>query len=175
VVVGVYMAPEFSEKVYREEREGSDVAIALGKAQAEGFMRLMGAMFLRAVPVTSTDAGARTDPEIRGVLEPVLEDVAFVTPTDSGADVYAVSLKYRVSGYKPDGQFTDSWTFTGYGAAAVGNMLGIGTEALQKATQLAMRDAGARLATELREQAIVRGLLSADSRAPVPEETPAPP
>jgi len=174
-VIGVYMAPEFREKVYREEREGADVAIALGKAQTEGFLRLLDAMFLRVVPVTSTDAGARTDPEIRGVLEPVLEDVAFVTPTDSGADVYAVSLKYRVSGYKPDGQFTDSWTFTGYGAAAVGNVLGIGTEALQKATQLAMRDAGARLATELREQAIVRGLLSADSRAPVPEETPAPP
>ena len=175
VVIGVYMAPEFRDKVYREEREGADVAIALGKAQTEGFMRLLDAMFLRVVPVTSTDAGARTDPAIRGVLEPVLEDVAFVTPTDSGADVYAVSLKYRVSGYKPDGQFTDSWTFTGYGAAAVSNMLGIGTEALQKATQLAMRDAGARLATELREQAIVRGLLSADSRAPVPEETPAPP
>jgi hypothetical protein len=175
VVIGVYMAPEFREKVYREEREGADVAIALGKAQTEGFMRLLDAMFLRVVPVTSTDAGASTDPAIRGVLEPVLEDVAFVTPTDSGADVYAVSLKYRVSGYKPDGQFTDSWTFTGYGAAAVSNMLGIGTDALQKATQLAMRDAGARLATELREQAIVRGLLSADSKAPVPEETPAPP
>ena len=175
VVVGVYMAPEFREKVYREEREGADVAITLGRAQSEGFMRLMDAMFLRAVPVTSTDAGARTDPEIRGVLEPVLEDVAFVTPTDSGADVYAVSLKYRVNGYKPDGQFTDSWTFTGYGAAKVGNMLGIGTEALQQATQLAMRDAGARLATELREQAIVRGLLPADAKAPVTEETPAPP
>jgi hypothetical protein len=169
------MAPEFREKVYREEREGADVAIALGKAQSEGFMRLMDAMFLRAVPVTSTDAGARTDREIRGVLEPVLEDVAFVTPTDSGADVYAVSLRYRVNGYKPDGQFTDSWTFTGYGAAAVGNMLGIGTEALQKATQLAMRDVGARLATELREQAIVRGLLSADASKPAADEAPAPP
>jgi hypothetical protein len=175
VVIGVYMAPEYREKVYREEREGADVAIALGKGQSEGFMRLMDAMFLRVVPVTSTDAGARTDPEIRGVLEPVLEDVAFVTPTDSGADVYAVSLKYRVNGYKPDGQFTDSWTFTGYGAAAVGNLLGIGTDALQKATQLAMRDAGARLATELREQAIVRGLLPADPGKSVAEEAPAPP
>jgi hypothetical protein len=175
VVIGVYMAPEYREKVYREEREGADVAIALGKGQSEGFMRLMDAMFLRVVPVTSTDAGARTDPEIRGVLEPVLEDVAFVTPTDSGADVYAVSLKYRVNGYKPDGQFTDSWTFTGYGAAAVDNLLGIGTDALQKATQLAMRDAGARLATELHEQAIVRGLLSADSGKFVVEEAPVPP
>jgi hypothetical protein len=174
VVIGVYMAPEYREKVYREEREGADVAIALGKGQSEGFMRLMDAMFLRVVPVTSTDAGARTDPAIRGVLEPVLEDVAFVTPTDSGADVYAVSLKYRVNGYKPDGQFTDSWTFTGYGAAAVGNLLGIGTDALQQATQLAMRDAGARLATELREQAIVRGLLPADSSAPATEEAAGP-
>jgi hypothetical protein len=174
VVVGVYMAPEFREQVYREEREGADVAIALGKAQSEGFMRLMDAMFLRAVPVTSADAGARTDPGIRGVLEPVLEDVAFVTPTDSGADVYAVSLRYRVNGYKPDGQFTDSWTFTGYGAAKVGNMLGIGTDALQQATQLAMRDAGARLATELREQAIVRGLLPADSNTPEAEEAAGP-
>jgi hypothetical protein len=54
-------------------------------------------------------------------------------------------------------------------------MLGIGTEALQKATQLAMRDAGARLATELHEQAVVRGLLTADSGKSVAEEAPAPP
>ena len=83
VVIGVYMAPEFREKVYREERDGADVAIALGKAQTEGFTRLMDAMFLRTVQVAWTDAGARTDPAIRGVLEPVLDDVAFVTPTDS--------------------------------------------------------------------------------------------
>jgi hypothetical protein len=38
-----------------------------------------------------------------------------------------------------------------------------------------MRDVGARLATELREQAIVRGLLSADSSKPAAEEAPAPP
>jgi hypothetical protein len=38
-----------------------------------------------------------------------------------------------------------------------------------------MRDVGARLATELREQAIVRGLLEPDSSKPVAEEAPAPP
>jgi hypothetical protein len=108
------------------------------------------------------------------VIEPVLEDFAFVTPADSGTDVYAVSLKYRVNGYKPDGQFTESWSFTGYGAAASGGLLGSSTEALQKATQLALRDAGARLVTELREQAIVRGLMPADATTPATELPPPP-
>ncbi len=172
VVVGVYLSPEFREKVYREDRDGGDVAIAIGKAQSEGFMRLMTAMFERAVPVSSPAAGAGTDPAIRGVIEPVLEDFAFVTPADSGTDVYAVSLRYRVNGYKPDGQFTESWTFTGYGAAASGSLLGIGTEALQKATQLALRDAGARLATELREQAVIRGLMPPAPPVPASEAPP---
>jgi hypothetical protein len=159
IVVGVYLPPEFRDKVHREKREGVDVAISIGKAQSEGFMRLMNAMFTRAVPVPAADAGAQTDPEIRGVIEPVLEDFAFVTPAESGSDTYAVSLRYRFNGYRPDGKFVDSWTFTGYGAAANAGMLSRGTEALQKAAQLAMRDAGARLATEFREQAVVRGLL----------------
>jgi len=49
----------------------------------------MTAMFTRVVPVPSVDAGAATDPEIRGVLEPVLEDFSFVTPRETGTSVYA--------------------------------------------------------------------------------------
>jgi hypothetical protein len=174
IVVGVYLPPEFREKVYREKHEGADFAISIGKAQSEAFMRLMDAMFTRAVPVASADAGPRTDPAIRGVIEPVLEDFAFVTPEDSGSDIYAVSLKYRVNGYRPDGKFFESWTFTGYGAAAAGGMLSRGAEALQRATQLAMRDAGARLATEFREQAIIRGLLPDVPSSPAMEVSPPP-
>lgn len=170
VVVGVYLSPEFRDKVVREEREGGNYAISLGKAQSEGFMRLMTAMFNRTVPVPATDAGARTDPEIRGVLEPVLLDFAFVTPADSGSGVYAVSIKYRINGYRPDGQLADSWTFTGYGSAANEGMLPAGSETLQRATALALRDAGAKIATEFREQAVVRGLLPDAVQAAQPAE-----
>jgi hypothetical protein len=167
-VVGVYVPAAFQDAVHKEEREGTDYEIMIGKAQSAAFQRLMGAMFTRVVPVTSIDAGAVTDPEIRGVLEPVLEDFAFITPSDAGTGLYAVSLKYRINAYSPAGQLVESWTFTGYGVQASSAMPTTGTESLRQATALAMRDAGAKLAAEFREQAIARGLL--DETAP---ETPA--
>jgi hypothetical protein len=173
VVVALYVPPAFRTAVHREKRDGSDYAIAIGKAQSAGFERLMHAMFMRVVPVTSVEAGAVADPEVRGVFEPVLEDVSFVTPRDTGTPLYAVSLKYRINAYSPAGQAADSWTFTGYGAQASGSMPGQGKTALQQAASLAMRDAGAKIAVEFREQAIVRGLI--DASAPLVEVEVQPP
>jgi hypothetical protein len=167
VVVGVHVPAEFREAVHREKRDGVDYVISFGKAQANGFDRLMSAMFERIVPVASVDAGAVTDPAVRGVFEPVLEDFSFVTPRDTGTQLYAVSLKYRINAYTPDGKAVDSWTFTGYGAQAGSSVPGQGKIALQQAAGLAMRDAGAKIAVEFREQAIVRGLI--DATAPLVE------
>jgi len=159
IVVGLYMPPAFATAVHEEKREGASFSIALGTAQADGFQRLMNAMFDRVVPVASTDAGAGTDPEIRGVLEPVMEEFAFITPGDSGTSMYAVSIRYRINAYTPTGELQESWTFTGYGTEASSGIPMSGRPALEKATARAMRDAGARLAAEFREQAIARGLL----------------
>ena len=173
-VVGIYMSPDFRTKVYAEERDGAKYEVALGKAQSEGFERLMNAMFTRTVPVPGTDAGARTDPQIRGVLEPILEDYSFVTPRDAGARIFAVSLKYRINGYDPAGKMFESWTFTGYGSVAAPTLPGSSAEPLQEATALAMRDAGAKLAAEFKDAAIARGLIPAEGAAAPAEVTPLP-
>lgn len=168
VVVGVYIPAEFREQVHREKRNGAAFAISLGAGQANGFQRLLDAMFVRTVPVPAADAGARTDPAIRGVLEPVLEEFAFITPAEAGSNLYAVSVKYRINGYTPTGQLIDSWRFTGYGTQAAGSLGTKAKEALQQATALAIRDAAAKLATELRDQAVIRGLLPGETgQAPV--------
>jgi len=128
------------------------------------------------VPVASPRDAAATDPEIRGVLEPVLEDYAFVTPADSGTPTYAASLRYTIRLYSPQGELAESWSFTGYGAQPASQFPGKGDEALAAATRLAMRDAGAKLAAEFREQAIARGLLpSVQTGAPQEVELPPPP
>jgi hypothetical protein len=178
VVVGVHLPLEFTSKVYQEKRPngGGSYQIGLGKAQSAGFMRVLNAMFERVVPVSSPQAAAATDPAIRGVLEPVLEDFAFVTPVDSGTQTYAASLRYTIRLYSPQGELADSWTFTGYGSQPAGSFPGTGDDALAAATRIAMRDAGAKLAAEFREQAIARGLVpSAAPSAPREVELPTPP
>jgi hypothetical protein len=174
ITIALFIPKEFSQYVHQEERWSTKWNVALGGAQTEGLTRLLNAMFERVVQVDSVNAGTQLGPEVRAILEPSIEEYAFVTPRDAGSPFYAVSIKYRVNVYLPDGKLADSWGFTGYGTSPSQGLSS--TTPLAAATALAMRDAGARLAVEFREQAIVRGLLpepeSADSPPPVAPQQP---
>lgn len=157
VAVALYMPKEFTDYVHKEERWSTRWNVDLGHAQTEGLTRLLHAMFERVVAVDSVNAGAQLGGHIRAILEPSVEEYAFVTPRDAGSPFYAVSIKYRVNVYGADGKLADSWGFTGYGTAPAAGMSSAAP--LTDATALAMRDAGAKLAVEFRDQAVVRGLL----------------
>lgn len=157
VTVALFLPEEFKTYVHEEERWGTDWHIDLGKAQTDAVQRLFNAMFERVVVVDNLNAATQLGEGIVAILEPAVEEYAFVTPRDAGSPFYAVSVKYRVNVYSPDGKLADSWGFTGYGNSPAGGLSN--TEPLQHATASAMRDAGAKLAVEFRDQAIVRGLL----------------
>jgi hypothetical protein len=174
--VALFIPKEFAQYAHEEERWSTKWHVDLGKAQTDGITRLMNAIFERVVMVENLNAGAQLGSQIRAILEPSIEEYAFVTPRDAGSPFFAVSIKYRVNVYMPDGKLADSWGFTGYGTSPSEGLSS--ATPLAAATALAMRDAGAKLAVEFREQAIVRGLLpeqeSADS-APKPAAEPAAP
>ncbi|MBM0104531.1 hypothetical protein JM946_07220 [Steroidobacter sp. S1-65] len=173
VAVALFMPTEFSSYVHKEERWSTKWHVDLGKAQTEGISRLMAAMFERVVPVESVNAGTQVPGGVAAILEPSIEEYAFVTPRDAGSPFYAVSIKYRVNVYMPDGKLADSWGFTGYGTSP---SQGLSSEApLSTATALAMRDAGAKLAVEFREQAVMRGLLPESATADSPAAGGTPP
>jgi hypothetical protein len=157
IAVALFIPKEFSTYVHNEERWSTDWHVELGKAQTDGITRLMNAMFERVIAVDSVGAGQNAAGGVRAILEPSVEEFAFVTPRDAGSPFFAVSIKYRVNVYLPNGKLADSWGFTGYGTAPAEGLSS--APPLQTATALAMRDAGAKLAVEFREQAIVRGLL----------------
>jgi hypothetical protein len=167
--VALFMSKDFSEYVHREERWSTDWHVDLGSAQSEGMNRLFNAMFERVTPVDSVNAGARTQ-GVHAILEPSIEEYAFVTPRDAGSPFFAVSIKYRVNVYAPDGRLADSWGFTGYGTSPAQGISSTGP--LATATALAMRDAGAKLAVEFREQPVLRGLLPPE---PSPDAAPSMP
>ncbi|HEX7115987.1 MAG TPA: hypothetical protein VF193_12710 [Steroidobacter sp.] len=171
ITVALFLPTEFSQYVHDEERQGKQWHIELGPAQTDGITRLLNAMFERVVRVDSVAAGGALGPEVRAILEPSIEEYAFVTPRDAGSPFFAVSIKYRVNVYTREGKLAESWGFTGYGTSPAQGLSSI--EPLKQATALAMRDAGAKLAVEFREQPVIRGLLpeapTADDGAP---ETP---
>jgi hypothetical protein len=157
IAVALFIPKEFSTYVHNEERWSTDWHVELGKAQSDGITRLMNAMFEQVIQVDSISAAQARAEGVRAILEPSIEEFAFVTPRDAGSPFFAVSIKYRVNVYLPNGKLADSWGFTGYGTAPAEGLSS--APPLQTATALAMRDAGAKLAVEFREQAIVRGLL----------------
>ncbi len=173
VTVALHVPEEFATYIHKEERWSTKWNVNLGKAQAEGITRLMNSMFENVVMVESINAGSQLGGDVRAIFEPSVEEYAFVTPRDAGSPFFAVSIKYRVNIYSPDGRLADSWGFTGYGTSP---SQGLSSSApLAQATALAMRDAGAKLAVEFRDQAIVRGLLPAPAAAATPGSTPAQP
>lgn len=173
ITVALFMPTEFSSYVHKEERWSTKWHVELGQAQTDGITRLMDAMFERVVRVDSVNAGTQVPGGVAAILEPSIEEYAFVTPRDAGSPFYAVSIKYRVNVYLPDGKLADSWGFTGYGTSP---SQGLSSEApLSTATALAMRDAGAKLAVEFREQAVMRSLLPESATADSPPAAPAAP
>lgn len=169
--VALFVPSEFSGYVHKEERWSTKWHVDLGKAQTDGLTRLFNAMFERVVTVDSVNAGTQVPGGVAAILEPSIEEYAFVTPRDAGSPFYAVSIKYRVNVYLPDGKLADSWGFTGYGTSP---SQGLSSQTpLSAATALAMRDAGAKLAVEFREQAVMRGLLPGGESADVPPAGPA--
>lgn len=172
VTVALFMPQQFAQYVHKEERWGTDWNIDIGKAQSDAMSQLMNAMFDKVIVVDSVAAGGAMGAGVTAILEPSVEEYAFVTPRDAGSPFFAVSIKYRVNVYTPDGKLADSWGFTGYGTSPAGGLSN--TEPLQNATALAMRDAGAKLVVEFRDQPVVRGLFpGAESADDPPGPTPA--
>jgi hypothetical protein len=157
VAVAVSFPQEFRDYAHKEKRQGVDYEVLLGPAHVERFEALLGAMFDRVVQVPEPAAAATLDPPVRLVVEPRFEEYAFLTPSDVAGDYYTVTIRYRVDLYAPSGERADAYVFTGFGRERSSAFSG--TEPLARATQRAMRDAGAKFAIEFTEQPSVRRLL----------------
>ena len=162
--VAIYYPAEFRAYTHKEQRNQVDYEVALGAAHVLKLSRLLQAMFTRVIEVDDPAQARAADASVAMVLEPRFEDYAFLTPRDMAGDFYTVTIRYRLNVYNPRGERVDGYVFTGYGRQKTSAMST--TEPLVRATERAMRDAGAKLAVELPGQETVRRLLAGDMVVP---------
>lgn len=160
--VGVYYNEALREYAHKEERSGAPTyVIQLGAAQVQLFNQLFEGLFEEAVLVGAIQASSSKVQAIDAIVEPKIEEYAFVTPRDNGWDYYEVSIRYQVSLYSPDGELLTSWPVTGYGRSRSKTFRV--SRSVDQATVSAMRDAAALMALEFKNTAAVRSLLCATS------------
>ena len=148
--VGLVLPNELRNYVHKETRWGIDWQIALGP----GHVHLLRDVFkdsFRQVQEFKDLAAARAGTGLKAVFEPLIDQYSFVTDRDTGGRYDAVTIRYRINVYTPQGEKVDTLTLTGYGSAlAKGISSG---KPLELATLAAMRDAAAKFLVQFPEQA----------------------
>ncbi len=116
-------------------------SIQFGAAQEDLFRKAFDGLFANVKVVSSkADAGQESDL----VIVPSVREVQLSTPSESYLNVYEVWIKYNLEIETVDGVPVDSWFLPAYGKTPDSYMLSR-SRAIEDATVVALRDAGAKL------------------------------
>lgn len=140
ISVGLRMAENFEHFVHEEKVYGREQwSIDLGRSNAALFEQLFAHMFA-SVTVLGPDDDPQSMP-LDALIETSIDAFEFSTPDQSNTDAFAVWIRYRLRVYDKAGDLVSNWPVAAYGKSQTTTMGG--SDALQRAAVLAMRDAAA--------------------------------
>ncbi len=160
--VGLRMPENFEHFVHEEQVYGREEwSIDLGRSNAALFTQLFGYMFQNVIVLSDSD-----DPKalaIDALIEPSIDAFEFSVPNQSKTDSFAVWIRYRIRVFDFDGNEVANWPVSAYGKSQTASVSG--SQALQRAAILAMRDAAALMIIKLDEMTGISKM--AESRAAI--------
>jgi hypothetical protein len=165
--VGVVVTPEAGSYTHKESRASVDYEADLGPSHKHLIEEIFKAEFTEAKMFESVDA-ARLEPGLMAIFEPRIEQFSFANAKETGGVYCAVTIRYNIAIYAPDGSPVDTLTLTGYGSGPAPK-IGNGEEELGIAAYAAMRDAAAKFLTQFPGLDIAKPLLASralERRAP---------
>ncbi|HUQ10812.1 MAG TPA: hypothetical protein VM146_10905 [Steroidobacteraceae bacterium] len=168
--VAVVVTNEAANYVHKESRASVDYEAQLGTAHRHIFDEIFRAEFRESKLFPDLDS-ARKEPGILAIFEPRIEQFSFANAKETGGAYCAVTIRYQIYIYAPDGQQVDMLTLTGYGSGPAPR-IGNGEEELAIASYAAMRDAAAKFLTQFPALDVAKPLLV--SQALVPKLAPEP-
>lgn len=164
--VAVVVTPEAANYVHKESRASVDYEARLGPAHRQLVEEVFRAEFRDARFFDNLDS-ARQEPGVHAIFEPRIEQYSFANAKETGGVYCAVTIRYLIHIYSPDGQLVDTLTLTGYGSGPAPR-IGNGQEELAIATYAAMRDAAAKFLVQFPELDVAKPLLASQALTPKP-------
>jgi hypothetical protein len=147
--VGLIIPAETRRYIDQETRFGVDWTVELGPGEVRLMQDLFKDLFHHVQEFKSLPA-AREGKDLKALFETRVDQYSFVTAQETKGRYYAVTIRYRINLYTPQGEQVDSFTLTGYGNSLALGMSG--GKPLMQATVGAMRDAAAKFLVQFPEQ-----------------------
>ena len=147
--VGLIIPVETRRYVDRETRFGIDWTVDLGPGEIKLMRDTFTDLFQHVAEFKDLES-AKAAKGLQALFETRVDQYSFVTSRETGGRYYAVTMKYRINLYTPQGEKVDSYTLTGYGNSLALGMSG--GKPLTQATVAAMRDAAAKFLVQFPDQ-----------------------
>jgi hypothetical protein len=158
LTVGVYYDEEFRNHRYTEDSiERPNWVIDTGMSQVAMFDQVFISTFESVIPLEKPPT-ADAPVEFDLVVVPKIVEIQFATPRETFFDSYEAWIRYDIDMRAADGRSIDHWEITAYGKAPK-TRFGTRKDGLNDAIGLALRDAGAKLSTGMRDQSVIKRLL----------------
>jgi len=168
--VAVVVTAEAGNYTHKESRASVNYEAHLGPEHKHIMEQIFKAAFADAKFFDTVDA-ARLEPGILAIFEPRIEQFSFANSRETGGVYTAVTIRYQILIFAPNGELIETLTLTGYGSGPAPK-IGNGEEELGIAAFAAMRDAAAKFLTQFPALDVAKPLLA--SKALVPKALPAP-
>jgi hypothetical protein len=162
--VGVVVTAEAGNYVHKESRASVNYEAQLGPAHRHLIEEIFRAEFTEAKMFDTVDA-ARLEPGLMAIFEPRIEQFSFASSKETGGVYCAVTIRYQIFIYAPNGELVDTLTLTGYGSGP-SPKIGNGEEELGIAAYAAMRDAAAKFLTQFQGLELAKPLLASQALTP---------
>ena len=162
MTVAVRLPENFQNYVHEEEVLGREEwTIDLGRSNAVFFEQLFGYMFTDMILLDADD-----DPTLMtfdAMIEPSIDAFEFSVPAQTRTDSFAVWIRYRIKVFDSQGDLVADWPISAYGKSLTTAMGG--SDALQRAAVLAMRDAAALMIMRLDAETEISSLAPRTAQA----------
>jgi hypothetical protein len=153
--VGLLLGSEQRSYKHIETRGGVDWSVDLGEGHQALSRQVFTGLFADVVELSELDI-ASSSQSLQGIFEPKIELFSFATARETGGEYVAVTIRYVITVLTPEGEVHDRLTLTGYGSNPTSGLSS--SDPVAGAARAAMRDAAAKILTQLPSLAVAKEL-----------------